>query len=109
MAFEDAATLALTLSRVYRPNPMADVHNGSPVQGYVELLQRWHLHRKDRVRRVHDFTTRNGELMKSSPMWAAQAAKEWAIWVALKLHGPGAGSEWLYSYHCEDVLAALAA
>ena len=109
MAFEDAATLALTLSRVYHPNPMSDIHSGAQVQDRHDLLRKWCMHRKDRTKHVLDFTTRNGELMKSSPLYVQQAAKEWAMCAVLKLQGPRAGAEWLYGYHCENVLAALAA
>lgn len=77
MAFEDAATLALTLSRIIRPEPIPNVHTGAPVLGHLELLSRWNMHRSDRVKQVSDFTSRNGELMKSSPLYIQQAAKEW--------------------------------
>ena len=108
MAFEDAATLALTLSKICYPSPMPDVHTGAPVLGRMELLERWGKHRKERVRLVTDFTSRNGELMKSNSSVVNQMMKEWATWAVLKLQGPGAGAQWLYSYHTESVLAALA-
>lgn len=109
MAFEDAATLALTQSRTYRPNPMPDVHTGAPVLGRAELLDRWCMHRKDRIKRVRDFTIRNGELMSSTPFPIRQAMKDWVLWATLKLSGPSAGAEWIYNYHCESVLGALVA
>ena len=107
-AFEDAVTLGLTLKRIYEPNPMPDVHTGATQSSAIEMLTRWCNHRKERVKKVHDFTSRNGELMKSSPMWVQQAAKEWVIWASMKASGPRSGMEWLYQYHCENVLAALA-
>jgi hypothetical protein len=107
MAFEDAATLAITLGHIYRPNPMPDVHTRTPVPTGMELLNRWCFHRQERVQAVHDFTSRNGELMSNSDHFVKQAVREWAMWAALKMQGPEAGTAWLYGYHCEAVLGAL--
>jgi hypothetical protein len=107
MAFEDAATFALTLSRIYRPNPMADVHTNAPILSRQQMLERWCKHRQDRAGKVLAYTTRNMRLMETSDSWSGQQVKDWATWGLLKVQGPEAGAEWLYGYHCENVLGAL--
>lgn len=109
ITFENAGTLPLTLAQVFRPNPTLDVYSGAPVLSRKELLERRCSHRKDRVKQLHDFNSRNGALMASGSLYFQQALKEWAIWATLKLLGPGARVEWFYSHHCEDILAAFAA
>ena len=77
MAFEDAATLALTLSQLYKPNPMPNVHTTASISDRMTLLERWYKHRKAIVDKVHALTAHNAEMMKSSS-WLQQLAREWA-------------------------------
>lgn len=72
MAFEDAETLAYVLSRVLAPDFDA--------QALSDIVSRWERHRQGRIAKVIDFTTKNGDLRKSSPHFYEQAAKEWVIW-----------------------------
>jgi 2-polyprenyl-6-methoxyphenol hydroxylase-like FAD-dependent oxidoreductase len=99
MAFEDAETLAYTLSRIIIPGP----HSGTP----LEILKKWEHHRTKRIAKVMDFTSKNGALRKSSPHIYEQSAKEWLIWAIFKLQGEKGGAEGLYSYNCESVLSSL--
>ena len=108
MGFEDAETLAYTLARVYFPPPAEDPHTHALPLTLPELLTKWCAHRQARVQNVHDFTTRNGEFMHSSPSFYEQAAKAWVIWASIKLRGSAMGAQWLYQYKGEEVLAAIA-
>ncbi|KAK9311374.1 hypothetical protein V1524DRAFT_442627 [Lipomyces starkeyi] len=90
MAFEDAETLAYVLARVL-----------------AYCLQMEH-HRIDRIVKVVNFTTKNGDLRKSSPHYYEQVAKEWIIWATFKFMGPEGGAHWMYAYNAESVLGALA-
>jgi 2-polyprenyl-6-methoxyphenol hydroxylase-like FAD-dependent oxidoreductase len=100
MAFEDAETLAYVLSRVFAPDFKLDT--------LAKMFQKWQTHRAARIAKVMDFTSKNGNLRKSSPHVYEQAAKEWVVWAALKFRGPEGGAEWMYSYSAESVLGALA-
>ena len=100
MALEDAETLAYVLSLIYAP----DFERSQ----LSDLLDRWQHHRITRIKKVIDFTDKNGALRKSSPHFYEQAAKEWLIWLAFKWMGDEAGAQWMYQYDAESVLAALA-
>jgi 2-polyprenyl-6-methoxyphenol hydroxylase-like FAD-dependent oxidoreductase len=99
MAFEDAETLAYVLSRVFA----SDFDSRS----LPDIVSRWERHRQGRITKVVDFTTKNGDLRKSSPHFYEQAAKEWIIWATFKLMGREGGAHWMYSYNTESVLGAL--
>ncbi|KAF2105103.1 salicylate hydroxylase [Rhizodiscina lignyota] len=95
MALEDASTLAYTLAHSYFPDFQR--------QYLPQLLEAWEKHRMPRLHQVVDFTTKNGNLRKSSPHYLEQAAKEWVLWTALKMSGETGGAQWMYSYSAEDV------
>jgi 2-polyprenyl-6-methoxyphenol hydroxylase-like FAD-dependent oxidoreductase len=80
MAFEDADTLAYTLSHVFR-----DDFDWTKLS---DLITAWEQHRFPRINKVIDFTTKNGTLRKSSPHYYEQAAKNWIMWTAFKFLGP---------------------
>ncbi|KAK9427796.1 hypothetical protein V1505DRAFT_395789 [Lipomyces doorenjongii] len=100
MAFEDAETFAYVLARVLAPDFNA---NDLP-----DVVSKWEHHRHARIAKVVDFTTKNGDLRKSSPHYYEQAAKEWIIWATFKFMGPEGGAHWMYAYNAESVLGALA-
>ena len=92
MAFEDAANLAYVLASIVGPS------FGDP-QKLAQVLNKWEQHRRGRISKVVDFTTKNGSLRKSSPHFYEQAAKEWIVWAAFKWMGPEGGARWMYSYN----------
>ncbi|KAK9235883.1 hypothetical protein V1525DRAFT_434239 [Lipomyces kononenkoae] len=100
MAFEDAETLAYVLARV-----LASDFNANHLS---DIVSKWEHHRIDRIVKVVNFTTKNGDLRKSSPHYYEQAAKEWIIWATFKFMGPEGGAHWMYAYNAESVLGALA-
>jgi len=73
-----------------------------------DMIAKWEQHRFARIAKVIDFTTKNGDMRKSSNHFYEQAAKEWLIWVMFKFMGPEGGAHWLYAYNAESVLSALA-
>ena len=100
MAFEDAETLCYTLARILSPDATPSTLS--------TLVKKWEHHRFDRIAKVIQFTTKNGDLRKSSPHFYEKAAKEWIMWADFKWKGEKWGAEWMYSYNAEDVLSALA-
>jgi hypothetical protein len=98
MALEDAETLAYVLTRLYAPD------FSSTKSAPASLMQAWGSHCQRRIANVMDFTTKNGDLRKSSPPFYEQAAKEWIIWAVFKLAGPDGGAGWMYEYQAESVL-----
>lgn len=100
MAFEDAETLAYVLASISKP-AFGDT------QDLARALDKWEQHRRGRINKVIDFTTKNGSLRKSSPHFYEQAAKEWIVWAMFKWMGPEGGAKWMYSYNAENVLGAL--
>lgn len=99
-AFEDAETLGYVFSRVFASDFTSD--------RLPEIIFKWEWHRFARIARVIDFTTKNGDMRKSSNHFYEQAAKEWLIWAMFKWMGPEGGAHWMYSYNAESVLSALA-
>jgi hypothetical protein len=98
MALEDAKTLAYVLTRLYAPD------FSSTKSAPASLMHAWNSHRQRRIAKVMDFTTKNGDLRKSSPHFYEQAAKEWIIWAVFKWAGPDGGAGWMYEYPAESVL-----
>lgn len=98
-AFEDAETLGYVLSRVFATDFSFDK--------LPEIITKWEQHRFARIAKVIDFTTKNGDIRKSSNHFYEQAAKEWLIWAMFKFMGPEGGAQWMYSYNAESVLSAL--
>ncbi|GAM38855.1 salicylate hydroxylase [Talaromyces pinophilus] len=100
MAFEDADTLSYVLARAYSP----DFNQATDLS---DLITKWEHHRQDRVGKITVFTSQSGRMRRPSTYVYEQVAKEWIIWAALKIRGPQAGGEWIFSYNPEDVLAAI--
>ncbi|KAK7447295.1 hypothetical protein CaCOL14_011692 [Colletotrichum acutatum] len=98
-SFEDAETLAYTLAHIKAP-----LFNDS---ARPQVIQAWEDHRKDRVSKIVDFTTQNGDLRKTSTSFIHQWIKEMTIWAYIKMVGPHMGCKWMYSYHGESVRAVL--
>ena len=97
MAFEDAETLAYTMSRL------------DFVENRSKLLGRWEVHRQERLEKVKEFTNRNASLRDPGRSQLRQSMKEYVVWGAFKYMGPSAGMEWLYGYNAEDIIGILAA
>jgi hypothetical protein len=55
-----------------------------------------------------DFTSKNGNLRKTSASALHQLVKEGIIWGYIKLVGPKMGSEWIYTYNGECIRGELA-
>ena len=96
MAFEDAETLAYTISRAIAEHPLA------------ELLPKWEAHRMARIQTVTQFTSTNSDMRKPLSYYQ-MVIQEWIIWAYLKYTGPEAGLQWLYQYNAENVLGVLKA
>ena len=96
MAFEDAETLAYTISWASAEQPLA------------ELLPKWEAHRMARIQTVTQFTSMNSDMRKPSGYYQ-MLIKEWSIWAYLKYTGPEGGLQWLYQYNTENVLGVLKA
>ena len=95
MAFEDAETLAYTMSRI------------DFASNRSRLLREWEQHRKPRVQQVKDFTDGNGRMRSPTNSYIKQTVKEWIMWGTLKYTGPVMGMEWLYGYNAEDIKKVL--
>ena len=91
MAFEDAETLAYTISQ---PDFAIDT---------LRFLRTWQNHRKSRMDTVKAFTSRNAALRHPARSWFKQTFKEYILWMAFKYTGPSAGLQWLYGYNAEDI------
>ena len=100
-ALEDAETLATTLAESLLPP-----RKGEAQDAHLKYLtSKWDAHRHARLVKVHDFTTKNGTMRKSSPHFYEQAAKEWILWAQFKWMGPEGGVKWMYQYNAESVRA----
>lgn len=106
MALEDAETLAYTLAESLIPPPPKNAKS-TYNSHLISLATAWNTHRQSRVKKVLDFTTKNGTLRKSSPHFYEQAAKEWVMWAMFKWTGPEGGVHWMYEYNAESIKAAL--
>lgn len=95
MAFEDAETLAYTMSQ-----PEFSMNR-------LRFLRAWQDHRKSRMEKVKIFTGRNAALRHPARSWFKQTLKEYVLWMAFKYMGPSAGLQWLYAYNAEDIIGML--
>lgn len=100
MAFEDVDTLSYVLARAYS----SDFNQATDLS---DLIMKWEHHRQDRITKITDFTNQSGRMRKPSTHVYEQVAKEWIIWATLKIKGPQAGSEWIFSYNPENILAVI--
>jgi 2-polyprenyl-6-methoxyphenol hydroxylase-like FAD-dependent oxidoreductase len=106
MALEDAETLAYALAEIHGP----DRKSRTVEEQHAKLSQcitGWNAHRHERIAKVMQFTTKNGDMRKSTEHYYEQAAKEWLMWASFKWMGQEGGARWLYEYNCESVRAAL--
>jgi 2-polyprenyl-6-methoxyphenol hydroxylase-like FAD-dependent oxidoreductase len=109
MAFEDAETLAYTLRDILDVQAHHAHMSLEEVKAIrAEKLGIWQRHRLERIAKVLDFTTKNGNQRKATSHLYEQAAKEWLMWAAMKFAGPTGGAAWLYEYNSESVLKLLA-
>ena len=87
MAFEDAITLADTLALLKNKE--------SSIQ---DLLMQWQTMRRARVKKILAFTSKGGDMRKSSVSPFQQLVKEWAMWAYFLWVGKDAGLSWIYEY-----------
>lgn len=116
MAVENAETVAYTLIHSLLPAvpepyssdpPTASPEVTTTNESHAAIVQAWEVHRFARVKKVVDFTTKNGDLRNSSPHFYDQAAKEWLIWAMFKLMGDEGDARWMYRDNAETVRAVL--
>ncbi|KAF2102821.1 salicylate hydroxylase [Rhizodiscina lignyota] len=107
MAFEDAETLSHVIRYINRAAKMYDALMRKSPKTMAELLDLWCNHRKERVSRVQNFTSRSGKVMTSPPGYLQRVVKEWYVWAGLNWTGRTLGAEWIYQYQCEDMNGLL--
>jgi len=95
MSFEDAETLAMTMSR-----PDFDANR-------QRLLGAWQAHRQERVRQVKAYTDNNGRLRTPTDSWFKRVLKDWVMWAILSYKGPLNGMQWLFGYDGENIVKVL--
>lgn len=86
-ALEDALSLADTL---------ASVHDKEVA--HLDLLRKWESARQERVEKILAFTSKGGDMRKSSVSSFRQILKEWAMWAYFLWLGPDAGLSWIYDH-----------
>lgn len=91
MAFEDALTLADTLSGM-------KTKDSSDLQ---RALLPWQTVRQERIEKILAFTARSGDTRKASASTLRQIFKEWAMWAYFLWVGEDAGLAWIYHYDTE--------
>ncbi|OAP60463.1 hypothetical protein AYL99_05465 [Fonsecaea erecta] len=106
MAFEDALTLADTLALVDNKKEQEPAVNDQPREGPRLLVQQWQTSRKDRVKKILAFTSKGGDMRKSSPSTFRQIIKEWLMWAYFLVTGEDGGLSWIYEYDTAKGLAA---
>ncbi|KIW32303.1 uncharacterized protein PV07_03857 [Cladophialophora immunda] len=95
MAFEDALTLADTLALLDKKESAR----------HQDLLAQWQTTRRDRVKKILAFTSKGGDMRKSSASTFQQIVKEWVMWAYFLFIGEDAGLSWIYEYDTEKFLA----
>ncbi|KAI1630153.1 salicylate hydroxylase [Exophiala viscosa] len=86
-AHEDAVTLADTLASL----------NDKDVD-HLNVLRKWESTRQERVKKILAFTSKGGDMRKSSVSTFRQILKEWTMWAYFLWLGPDAGLSWIYDY-----------
>jgi len=86
-ALEDAVTLADTLASL----------NDKEVK-QLNVVRKWESTRQERVKRILAFTSKGGDMRKSSVSTFRQILKEWTMWAYFLWLGPDAGLSWIYDY-----------
>ncbi|KAH0845077.1 hypothetical protein AYO21_01662 [Fonsecaea monophora] len=92
MAFEDALTLADTLSLLNKSEPRDQGNH------HLDLLREWQTARRARVKKILAFTSRGGDMRKSSTSTFRQLLKEWVMWAYFLFVGKDAGLSWIYEF-----------
>ena len=87
MAFEDAVTLADTLAQLSTKESNAK-----------DGLMQWQAARQQRVKKILAFTSKGGDMRKSSVSTFQQILKEWTMWAYFLWVGEDAGLSWIYEY-----------
>ncbi|KAK5055429.1 hypothetical protein LTR84_013179 [Exophiala bonariae] len=104
MAFEDALTLADTLSRIMDDRTTTkDGASASESEFESDLdlphaLRPWQTARQARIEKILAFTARSGDTRKASASTLRQIFKEWAMWAYFLWVGEDAGLSWIYHY-----------
>ncbi|KIW67550.1 hypothetical protein PV04_06794 [Phialophora macrospora] len=91
MAFEDALTLADTLSALKRKENDAE---SAP----RDALKQWQSMRQERIQKILAFTSKGGDMRKHSVSTVQQLVKEWLMWVYFLWVGEEGGLSWIYKY-----------
>lgn len=94
MAFEDAITLADTLTRM-----------NSKDSDLQRLLNSWQTVRQSRIEKILAFTARSGDSRKASPSTLQQIFKEWAMWAYFLWKGEDSGLSWIFEYDTKKFAA----
>jgi 2-polyprenyl-6-methoxyphenol hydroxylase-like FAD-dependent oxidoreductase len=82
-ALEDAASLARTLTSGFSSE---------------SSIQAWQRERRERVKKIKAFTSKGGDMRKSSASTLQQVVKEWAIWLWMWWIGKEGGLGWVYEH-----------
>ncbi|KAK4949718.1 hypothetical protein LTR10_011560 [Elasticomyces elasticus] len=86
-AHEDAITLADTLASL-----------ANKEVAHLEVLRKWESTRQERVKKILAFTSKGGDMRKSSVSTFRQILKEWTMWAYFLWLGPDAGLSWIYDH-----------
>ena len=92
MAFEDAASLARVFGKIL------DQDSGDFNTEFADELHKWQEQRKARCLKVKAFTSRSGDLRRSTPSMLQQISKEWLMWLFFLLKGKDGGFGWIYGH-----------
>lgn len=87
MAFEDALTLADTLTSVTAKE-----------KGPQYDIRQWQAVRQARITKILAFTSKGGDMRKHSVSTFQQLIKEWAMYVYFLWIGKEGGLAWIYEY-----------
>ncbi|ETI22075.1 hypothetical protein G647_06146 [Cladophialophora carrionii CBS 160.54] len=95
MAFEDALTLADTLSALKMDETGKEDESAARA---TDALSRWQSVRRERVKKILAFTAKGGDMRKHSVGTLQQLVKEWLMWAYFLWVGDEGGLSWIYEY-----------
>lgn len=98
MAFEDGVTLGDALALV-------DSNGVAP----APTLRRWQTARRERIKKVLEFTTTGGDVRKASSSTYVQIVKEWLMWAYLSWFDNDLGTTYIYGYDTKTAMASAGA